>query len=169
MLKTLLVLSLLLCYTPEILRAQQRADPSQRYFRLICLVHLKGSGTRGDPVMPEYVAEGIVKARAAKPAGAQPNVDRANGGDGNTGRSTAALTSSRPGILAWAMQPTDDGRMAIIQVVAMDRAALAPLLTDKRPEIRVFEIGHDKKEDIERELRKFKKDFDLANFRVMAQ
>jgi len=34
--------------------AQQPVDPGQRYHRLICLVHLNGSGKKGDPIRPEY-------------------------------------------------------------------------------------------------------------------
>jgi hypothetical protein len=32
-------------------------DPSERYYRLICLVHLAGSGTLADPFRPEYVPD----------------------------------------------------------------------------------------------------------------
>jgi len=67
------------------------------------------------------------------------------------------------------MQPSDDGKMAIIQIVAADHSAFDAILSDKRPEIRVFEIGTSKKNDIEQELKKFKKDFDLENFQVVAQ
>jgi hypothetical protein len=34
---------------------QHSVDPYQRYHRLICLVHLAGSGTASDPIRPEYV------------------------------------------------------------------------------------------------------------------
>jgi len=113
-------------------------DPTQRYRRLICLVHFKGSGKTDDPVLPEYVP----------------------GPSDNT---------SRTGIIAWSVQPTDDRSMAIIQVVAVNRGAFAAIFADKRPEIRVFEIGKDKKEAIEAEMRKYKKDFSLDAFRVLAQ
>jgi len=54
-----------------ILLAQQGgADPAQRYFRLICLVHLTGSGQAGDPVVPEYVVQGTAVAQAAVAAAA---------------------------------------------------------------------------------------------------
>jgi len=48
---------------------------------------------------------------------------------------------SRAGIIAWAFQPTDDGTMAIVHLVAADRKAFASIFADTRPEIRVFEIG----------------------------
>ena len=34
---------------------QHAVDPAQRYHRLICLVHLTGSGTSSDTIRPEYV------------------------------------------------------------------------------------------------------------------
>jgi hypothetical protein len=76
---------------------------------------------------------------------------------------------SRSGILAWSQQVADDGKMAIVHLVAADRNAFAAILADKRPEMRVFEIGKDKREDIEKELRKFKKDFDLDTLKVVAR
>lgn len=61
---------------------------------MICLVHFEGWGQSGDPVRPEYVPG-------------------------------PADTPSRAGIIAWNMLPTtDDGTMAIIHVVAVDRGAL---------------------------------------------
>jgi len=77
--------------------------------------------------------------------------------------------ASRAGVIAWSVQPTDDGKMAIIHVVVVDRKAFAAILADTRPEIRVFEIGKDKKEEIEAEMQKYKKDFSLDAFRVVAQ
>src|ERR1700679_497100 len=54
-----------------ILLAQRAAaDPAQRYFRLICLVHLTGSGQAGDPTVPEYVVQGTAVAQAAIAAAA---------------------------------------------------------------------------------------------------
>ena len=81
----------------------------------------------------------------------------------------AAIDGTRTGIIAWSQQIADDGKMAIIHVVAVDRQAFAPMLADKRPEIRVFEIGKDSPEAIEKELKKFKKDFTLDSIRVVAQ
>ena len=40
---------------------QQAVDPSQRYHRLICLVHFIGSGKQGDEVRPEYVPKSTDK------------------------------------------------------------------------------------------------------------
>jgi hypothetical protein len=67
------------------------------------------------------------------------------------------------------MQVSDDGKMAIVHMVAVDRHAFEAILADKRAEIRVFEIGKDSREDIETELKKYKKDFNLDSLRVLAQ
>ena len=37
------------------LSAQHAVDPANRYYRVIALVHLTGSGKSGDPILPEYV------------------------------------------------------------------------------------------------------------------
>jgi hypothetical protein len=120
------------------LYGQHAVDPTQGFHRLICLVHMTGSGSVSDPKRPEYVPG---------PAD-QP---------------------SRDGIIAWSFQPTDDGKMAIVHIVAAKREALAAIHGDKRPEIRVFQIGKDSRESIEKEMRKFKKDFDLDTLKVVAR
>jgi hypothetical protein len=116
--------------------AQHAVDPAQRYHRVICLVHLTGSGKRGDEIRAEYVPSDV---------------------------------TSRAGIIAWSMQVADDGKMAILHLVAVDRNAFASILADKRPEIRVFEIGKDTQQAIEAELRKYKADFSLDAFKVVAK
>jgi len=101
----------------------QSAPPEARYYRLICLVHLTGSGKHTDPIRPEFIP--------------------------------TTVSSSRDGILGWRVQPTDDKNMAIVHLVASDHRAFEPILNDKRPEIRVFEIGKHSKDTIETELKKF--------------
>jgi hypothetical protein len=117
--------------------APRAADSNARYYRLVCLVHLTGSGKHDDPIRPEYVP------------------------------TTADAT--RQGILAWGVQITDDKRMAIIHIVASNRHAFDAILADKRPEIRVFEIGRDSRVAIEAEMQKYKAGFDLTKFEVRAQ
>ena len=111
--------------------------PEARYYRVICLVHLTGSGKHKDPVRPEYVP--------------------------------STMDSARAGIVSWSMQPTDDKNMAILHLVATNRKALAAILDDKRGEVRVFEVGKDRKDSIETEMRRYKKDFSLDKFRVVAR
>jgi hypothetical protein len=73
------------------------------------------------------------------------------------------------GIIALSMQATDDGKMAIIQVVAVDRHAFDAIFADKRAEIKVFEIGVDSREKIEDFLKAHKAGFTLDSLRVGAQ
>ncbi len=75
----------------------------------------------------------------------------------------AALTRAvQDGYQLYAHQVSDDGRFALVEFVARDRKAFQSILNDKT--IKVFEKGKDKKDDIERELKKFRADFDLTKF-----
>ncbi len=118
--------------------AQHAVDPSQRYHRLICLVHYTGAGTKEDPRRPEYIPG--------------PND-----------------THDRKGIVAWSATPTDDGNHVIIHVVAVDRHAFDTILADARPDVKIFEIGKDKPDEIEAFMRQHKKDFKLDQLRTVAQ
>jgi hypothetical protein len=133
-----LILPMILAFYSVSLFAQHAVDPAQRYYRLICLVHLTGSGKGDDPIRPEYVP-GPSDAR------------------------------SRAGIIAWSVLPSDDGKMAIVQLVAVSPRVFDTILADKRPEIRVFEIGKHTQQEIEAEMQKFRKNFSLDALRVMAQ
>ena len=83
----------------------------------------------------------------------------------------APLTPARTRgeILGYTSQTSDDGKWAIVEFVAVDRAAFSAILADKNPLIRVFERGKDSRAAIEIELRKWKKDIDLDHFGVGAQ
>jgi hypothetical protein len=76
-----------------------------------------------------------------------------------------APAGSRTAIIAFSHQISDDGRFALVEFLARDRKAFTAIFADKS--IKVFEKGKDKKDDIERELKKFKKDFDLSTFGTM--
>ena len=117
--------------------AQQAVDPTVRYYRMIVLVHMTGSGKANDPIRPEFVP--------------------------------SAIDARKAGIIAWSMQPTDDKKMAIVHIVATDRKAFDALVSDKRSEIKVFEVGKHGKDTVEQEMKKYKKDFDLSKFEVRAQ
>jgi hypothetical protein len=67
---------------------------------------------------------------------------------------------AQSGILAFSRLPSDDGKSALVEFVARDRAALLPILSDKQ--LKAFEKGKDKKDDVEKELKKYRKDFDLS-------
>jgi hypothetical protein len=178
--RAVFVFSLFLLNASGILLAQKAADPTQRYFRIIALVHLTGSGQAGDAIVPEYVVQGTAVAVAARTAstGATTNPTAPSSaarpavvaGVPVLSVATATVpTSSRPGYLAWQMQITDDRTMAIIQIVAADHHAFDSILADTRPEIHVFEIGRDSAATIQATMQQYKKDFNLGTFKVVAQ
>jgi hypothetical protein len=83
------------------LPAQRRVDPRYSFHRVIAVVPLVGSGTAQDPIRGKYVPT----AETAGPPGT--------------------------GIIAFAVELTDDGTRAIVELVAVQRATLAPILADK--------------------------------------
>jgi len=121
------------------LNAQRRVDPRYSYHRVIAVVPLIGSGTAADPIRGKYVPT----ARTAGPPGT--------------------------GIIAFAVEPTDDGKHAVVELVAVHRAALAPILADREPGVVVFEKGVAASASIEAAIRPFRKDFSLRNFGVVVQ
>lgn len=176
------------------LSAQHAVNPTNRYYRIIALVHLTGSGNSGDPILPEYIAHGTAVAEAALTAAATASKHPASPGTGSvTDTHTAATQPTqpprptpapipmpapgsafvtpvpRPGFLAWSMQKSDDGKMAIVHIVAADPSAFADIVADSRPEIRVFQIGKDSPATIQAEIQKYKKDFNLTTFEVPIQ
>ena len=68
------------------------------------------------------------------------------------------------GILSFSYQLSDDGKYALVEFVALDRARFAHILTDRRPDIKVFIKGESARADIEREFRKHKPNFNANDF-----
>ena len=77
---------------------------------------------------------------------------------------SAMSPTSRTGILGFTFVASDDGRSALAEFVARDRSAFKDILADKS--IKAFLKGRDKREDVEAEFKKQKKDFDFASFGV---
>ena len=142
------------------------------------------SPTKGQPSPadlqkePEKAETGPMMPRRAAPSTARYNryiclVHMTGSGKADDPRrpeyAPASAGDDRSGIIAWSMQLTDNGQMAIVHYVAVDRKAFEGLRNEKREEVRIFEIGKDKPEAIEKELRKFKKDFILDSLQVVAQ
>jgi hypothetical protein len=71
-------------------------------------------------------------------------------------------SASRTSIIGYSHQISDDGKVALVEFVAHDRSAFQAIFNDKS--VTVFEKGRDKKADIEKGLKKYKKDFDLSKF-----
>jgi hypothetical protein len=62
------------------------------------------------------------------------------------------------GILSYEWAPSDDGQYAIVEFVAKDRSALTKIASDARV-LKAFEKGKVKKDDVEKELKRYRKDF----------
>jgi hypothetical protein len=134
----LLRLSAILLAIATCLPAQQKLDTRQLYERLYCVVPMTGTGTWADPKRPMY---------APSPAQMNP--------------------ASRTGIIGFTHVLSDDGLSALVEFVARDAAAFAPIVADKS--VKAFRKGQDKREDIEAEFRKHKKDFSFENFGMSVQ
>ena len=118
--------------------AQHKVDPGNTYHRLLCIVPIVGSGTFEDPRRPKY---------APIPRHMDP--------------------TSRTGIIAYAHQESDDGKFAIVEFVAADRAAFKEILEDLDPNVKTFAKGQANRADIEAEFKKLKKNFTLDSLRVV--
>jgi len=118
------------------LSAQQKVDTSHLYHRVLARVPMVGKGTLEDPIRPMF---------APLP------------GDQKSG--------DRSGIIAYQFQMSDDGQTALVEFVAVNKAALDTVLASKDARVKTFEIGKDSKASIEAEFRSSKRDFSLDTFR----
>lgn len=118
-------------------QAQPRVDARQMYERVMAVVPLTGSGTFADPKRPMY---------APTPAEMQQ------------------ATITRKGILGFTFVMSDDGQFALVEFVARDRSAFQQILADSS--IKAFLRGRDRREDMEAEFLKHKKNFNFATFGV---
>jgi hypothetical protein len=75
--------------------------------------------------------------------------------------------ASRTGIIGFTHVLSDDGLFALVEFVAHDASAFQGILADTK--IKAFRKGKDKREDIEAEFRKHKKDFSFDNFAARVQ
>jgi len=114
---------------------QPRVDPRNTYERILAIVPFTGAGTLADPKRPLY---------APKPNEVAPG--------------------SRTGIIAYTSVASDDGQFALVEFVAADRTAFAPILADTT--VTAFLKGNSQPAAILATFQKYKKDFDLNNFGV---
>jgi hypothetical protein len=105
---------------------------------------------------------------------AQPHVDAENLGEKVivvvpiTGKGTYAdplrpMILSADGVEQFQWEPSDDGKLAIVEISARDRAVFAKHALDTRI-VKTFQKGRTTRADIERELKKIKKEFTLDRF-----
>lgn len=122
----------------------RRVDPGQMYERIYAIVPMIGSGTWADPKRPMFV----------------PPPSQMKPGD-------------RTGIIAFHQQTSDDGKFALVEIVAASRAALAPFTAQLKaqaaqsPGLQVFERGAVRAADIQNAFKAKKKNFDPERFRLV--
>jgi hypothetical protein len=141
---TLLLLTLLLP-----LSSQQPVSMRNTHERVVAIVPMIGTGTDDDPRRPMFaplMAEMVAPASARRAAVA----DKPTVGAKPTGR-----------IIAYTCKPSDDGRFALVEFVATDRAALEGILKETHPDVKVFRLGEQSRKAVLTELRKFRKDFEF--------
>ncbi|MFN3324324.1 MAG: hypothetical protein ACK5AZ_12570 [Bryobacteraceae bacterium] len=132
---------LLVCFVISMaVFAQQAVDPRNLYERLLCVVPIVGAGTFEDPKRPLYAP-----VRRGAPADAPD------------------------GIIAYSWVPSDDGRFALVEFVARDRSAFEAIVQENRSDVKRFERGKARREEIEAEFRKHKKDFNFNAFGARVQ
>jgi hypothetical protein len=121
--------------------AQQRVDPHFTHYRVYCVVPLVGTGTAADPVRPDYVPlPGAEKPKQAT------------------------------GIIAFYQEVSDDGKWALAEIVALDRASLQPILSDTRPGVWAGEKGVVSRAQVQAVFNKYKqKSINLDTFGVAVQ
>ena len=142
----LLVLLLLTLLLP--LYSQQPVSMRNTHERVVAIVPMIGTGTEDDPRRPMFAplaAEMAAPADDKEALGDKPSV--------------AAKPAGR--IIAYTCKPSDDGRFALVEFVATDRAALDEILKETHPDVKVFRLGEQSRKAVLTELRKFRKDFDF--------
>lgn len=70
----------------------------------------------------------------------------------------------RSGIISWHFEPSDDGNFALVEFVAVNKAALERLIPANAFGVTAFERGKSKREDVEKAFKALKKNFDLDKF-----
>ena len=143
----LFVLLLLTLLLP--LLSQQPVSMRNTHERVVAIVPMIGKGTEDDPRRPMFapLAEEMAAPASARTADA---ADKPTVGAKPAGR-----------IIAYACKPSDDGRFALVEFVATDRAALEEILKETNPDVKVFRLGEQSRGAALTELRKFRKDFDF--------
>ncbi len=113
---------------------RRAVSPRNVNTHVITVVPMTGAGPYSDPKRPMYLP-------AARPS-----------------------VSNRADILGFTWVPSDDGKSAIVEYVAANKAALQQIYGDKN--LNIFEKGKNGKDEIEAEMKKYRKKFSLNEFGV---
>ncbi len=123
-----------ICGATAVVSAQPRVSPLNWGERVLAVVPMVGAGTADDPRRP------LVMPR---PSEGLPE-----------------------GVVSMRFEESDDGKTALVEVVARDRKSLNGALAAyaNRADVKRFDKGLARKEDIELEFRSRKSGFDLDRF-----
>jgi len=118
------------------LPGQPTVTPTNVFERVFAIVPMVGKGTMDDPRRPMFAPSDEEKDL--------PEEQR---------------------ILSFTAIPSDDGRLALVEFVAKDRAAFRRIAEAGRDlNLKIFVKGRDSRESIEQEFRRLKRDFSLDTF-----
>lgn len=151
---------------------QQRVDPTMTYHRVMAIVPLVGSGTAADPVRPMFTPapqtaaptnpQGVPKGSSQSSPPASPpdtlNNQQSNQQSGSQG------SSSRPGIIAYQHQLSDNGTLSLVEFVAVDRSAFAELFASTDARVQYFEVGKSTQAAIQAAFQQKKAAFSFTTF-----
>jgi hypothetical protein len=151
-----LCFTVLCCFAMGMFGQVHRVDPRLMHHRVIWVGPIQGDGSPKRPFRPDHVPASLMNPGAAADE-TDANALLVRGQD------------NQRGIIAFTFQPSDDGKWAIAEFVAVDRSALLPILNDNRPGVWSVEIGTMPRPQIQAILRRFKKNLDLNQFQVVVR
>jgi hypothetical protein len=124
--------------------AQHRVDAGSMYARIYAIVPMVGSGTWDDPKRPMF---------APRPQDMTPG--------------------TRTGIIAYNQVESDDGKFALIEIVAADRPNLAQITGPITAQLsavaglQLFDRSTTSQATVQSAFQALKKNFDITKFRVV--
>lgn len=137
------LLFLFLAVSSVALQAQRRVDPTQLYERVFAILPMTGKGTLADPKRP-----------AGLPL---PGAMKAN---------------DRTGVVAYNVQLSDDGNLALVELVFASKTTALPAMAQLRaatasPDVQIFDNPGLQRAEIQRAFGAKKKGLDLTKFQVV--
>jgi len=126
--------------------------------RIVAVVPMVGTGSAEDPFRPKYAPVAMTPERFAKMQREGKLKPAAEMSD------EELIAADKVRIGAYQFVFSDDGKRAIVEFVARDRAAFAEILRD--PEVKVVEKAKLRDPNEVEELRKIRKDFDPSQLRT---
>ncbi|MFN7921462.1 MAG: hypothetical protein U0Q16_15275 [Bryobacteraceae bacterium] len=112
--------------------------------------------TAQPPVSPENLHERVIAV--------VPMIGTGKPDDPRRPLFAPTASAPSPGILGFSCQPADDANIAICEFIARDRKSLDPLLKANRADVKTFIRGVHAKQDIDLQLKAFKRNFDIDAF-----